>query len=105
EDDVLQLGGKQCEVFGGERSQKQIAPALRERSSSTLSLSHCPSRNRTNARRSDDAPDLPAALVSHLRVCCLCGIRQRCCEVRDLDKMPAQWAPENSCEPTSHRCP
>src|SRR6516225_2406441 len=27
EDDVLELGGKQCEVFRGERSQKQTAPA------------------------------------------------------------------------------
>src|SRR6516162_10573920 len=27
EDDVLELRGKQCEVFRGERSQKQIAPA------------------------------------------------------------------------------
>src|SRR6516162_7767040 len=27
EHDVLELGGKQCEVFRGERSQKQIAPA------------------------------------------------------------------------------
>src|SRR6266481_6089286 len=27
ENDVLQLRGKQCEVFRGERSQKQIAPA------------------------------------------------------------------------------
>src|SRR5262249_38748319 len=27
ENDVLQLGGKQCEVFRGERGQKQIAPA------------------------------------------------------------------------------
>src|SRR5262249_42150765 len=27
ENDVLQLGGKQCKVFRGKRSQKQIAPA------------------------------------------------------------------------------
>jgi hypothetical protein len=27
QDDVLQVGGKQCEVFRGERGQKQIAPA------------------------------------------------------------------------------
>src|SRR5262249_59290152 len=71
-------------------AKSRLRLPVRERSSSTLSLSHRPSRNRANARRSDNAPDLPAALVSHLRVCCLCGIRQRCCETRDLDEMPAQ---------------
>src|SRR5215468_1581226 len=86
----LSCGASNAKSFAGSEAKSRLRLPVRERSSSTLSLSHRPSRNRTNAQRSDDAPDLPAALVSHLRVCCLCGIRQRCCELRDLDEMPAQ---------------
>src|SRR6516225_10203234 len=86
----LSWGASNAKSFAGSEAKSRLRLLVRERSSSTLSLSHRPGRNRTNARSSDDAPDLPAALVSHLRVCCLCGIRQRFCELRDLDEMPAQ---------------
>ena len=90
EDDVLELWGEQCEVFRRKRSQKQIAPARTgaiQFHPQPFSSSEPKPHQRTAL---DNAPDLPAALVSHLRVGCLCGIRQRCCEMRDLDEMPAQ---------------
>src|SRR5262249_33416083 len=86
----LRCGASNAKSFAGSEAKSKLRLPVRERSSSTLSLSHRPSRNRTNARRSDNAPGLPAALVSHPRVCCLCGSRQRCCELRDLDEMPVQ---------------
>ena len=90
EDDVLELRGKQCEIFRGERSQRQIAPA-RTRAIQFHPQPFSSSEPKPHQRTAlDNAPDLPAALVSHLRARCLCGIRQRCCEVRDLDEIPGQ---------------
>jgi hypothetical protein len=68
----LSCGASNAKSFAGSEAKSRLRLPVRERSSSTLSLSHRPSRNRTNARRSDNAPDLPAALVSHLRAGCLC---------------------------------
>src|SRR2546422_3012013 len=78
-------GASNAKSFAGSEAKSRLRLPVRERSSSALSFPHRPSRNRANARRSDNAPNLPAALVSHLRAGCLCGIRQRCCQMRDLE--------------------